>query len=402
MLPLAKWSLAIPLAQLKVLAIAMSKMAIDTTIKQELLPITTLRFISALWVFLFHVRMRWPIDLPAPIANIISQGPLGMSIFFILSGFVLTYTYFNKEPSQNYKSYTIKRFARIYPVYLVISILTLPFLQIAPIPIDAIGWIHYLFTYSIVIALNILLLQAWFPSLFNYWIDGGTWSLSVECFFYLLFPYILAVLKKLSIERLKLLLSILYVLAVLPGLVFVTPLVPKVTFATVYALPIYRLPEFTIGIVLAILFIKDCQKERDAFFPATYKLIACVICLLVYLSIFANAFPQIYVIHNFMAIPLLAAIVYYCASLNKGYLYRMLSHRYLVFLGKISYSFYLVQSIPILFFEHNYRDLVKMMPWLSDRYLLNLIIFCLTLLGSWVAYRQLEDPLRRTIVRRIG
>jgi peptidoglycan/LPS O-acetylase OafA/YrhL len=326
----------------------MSKMAIETTIKQELLPITTLRFISALWVFLFHVQMRWSIDLPAPIANIISQGPLGMSIFFILSGFVLTYTYFSKEPSQHYKSYTIKRLARIYPVYLVISILTLPFLHISPVPIDLLGWIYYLATYLLVIVLNILLLQAWFPSLFNYWIDGGTWSLSVECFFYLLFPFILAVLKKISIARLKLLLPVLYILTILPGLVFVTSLAPKVTFATVYALPIYRLAEFTIGIIIAILFINDRERERHVSFPNSYKLIACTIALLTYLSIFAKTFPQIYVIHNFIAIPLLAAIVYYCASLNRGYLYQILSHPYLVFLGKISYSFYLFQSIPIL------------------------------------------------------
>lgn len=72
-------------------------------IKHELLPLTTLRFISAFWIFLFHITLRWPVDLPVPISNILSQGPLGMSIFFILSGFVLTYNYFEKEPIKEFK-----------------------------------------------------------------------------------------------------------------------------------------------------------------------------------------------------------------------------------------------------------------------------------------------------------
>ncbi|AFY91606.1 putative acyltransferase [Chamaesiphon minutus PCC 6605] len=370
-------------------------------VKTELLPLTSLRFISAFWVFLFHVNSRWPLDLPGPIDNIISQGPLGMSIFFILSGFVLGYTYFNKEPIRDYRAFLIKRFARIYPVYILISILTLPFLVIPQVGADAIGTIAYLLTYLLVVILNVFLLQAWLPSLFNYWIDGGTWSLSVECFFYVLFPYILFVLKPLSLDRLKKLLLIFYILSLIPGLVFISPLVPKVLFATVYALPIYRLSEFIIGVIIAIIFITNSDRPAAKSVPDRYKLVLVTIGLLTYLSIYAKAVPQIYVIHNFVAIPAIAAIVYYCASISKGYLYRILANRTFVVLGKISYSFYLVQSIPLLFIETNYRMLVQYVPFIADRYLLAFAIFSITLLGSAITYYAIENPLRKFIVKLI-
>jgi peptidoglycan/LPS O-acetylase OafA/YrhL len=378
----------------------MSKVA-NAMIKTELLPLTSLRFISAFWVFLFHVNSRWPLGLPTPIDNIISQGPLGMSIFFVLSGFVLAYTYFDKEPIRDYRAFLVKRFARIYPVYLLISLITLPFLVILPAATDAIGWIYHLLTYLLVIILNIFLVQAWFPSLFNYWIDGGTWSLSVECFFYILFPLILSIFKPLSIDRLKKLLLILYILSLIPGLVFISPLTPKVLFATVYALPIYRLAEFAIGIITAIIFISNREHPTTSYLNARSKLILIAIGLLTYLSMFAKAFPQIYVIHNFIAIPAISAIVYGCASISTGYLYRILANRIFVMLGKISYSFYLVQSIPLLAIETNYRYLLSNWPWIADRYLLASAIFLITLIGSAATYYAIENPFRKFIVKII-
>jgi peptidoglycan/LPS O-acetylase OafA/YrhL len=376
-------------------------MVTHAMVKTELLPLTSLRFISAFWVFLFHINSRWSLYLPVPIDNIIAQGPLGMSIFFILSGFILTYTYFDKEPIRNYRSFLIKRFARIYPVYLLISIVTLPFLVIPQASTDLLGAIYHLLTYLLVIILNVFLVQAWFPSIFNYWIDGGTWSLSVECFFYILFPYMLSILKPLSIDRLKILLIVLSAISLIPGLVFISSLTPKVLFATVYALPIYRLPEFTIGIITAIIFIANRDSPNASYLPDRSKLILLAIGLLTYLSVFAKAFPPIYVIHNFIAIPAISAIVYYCASISTGYIYRILADRTFILLGKISYSFYLVQSIPILAIETNYRSLVHHWPWISNHYLLGISIFLGTLMGSVVTYYAIENPFRKFIVKLI-
>lgn len=367
-------------------------------IKHELLPLTTLRFISAFWVFLFHITLRWPLNLPVPISNILSQGPLGMSIFFILSGFVLTYNYFDKEPIKEYKSFLIKRFARIYPIYILASLITLPFFVISQPSTDILSVIVHLLTYFIVAILNIFLLQAWFPSLFNYWINGATWSLSVECFFYLLFPNILFLLKARSIKSLKIILFILYFLSIMPGIIFMSPIEPKVLLSTVYAFPVYRLPEFIIGMIAAVIFLRNNHSNTRSI-TLSCKLFFCFTLLMIYLSLFAHSLPLIYVSHNFFAIPIISLIVYYSAKLYQGLIYRILSNIFFVFLGRISYCFYLMQSIPILFVEKNYQILIKKFFFLENNYILAVIIFISTLTTSLLMYLFVEKPLRKIIIK---
>ncbi|BAY23077.1 putative acyltransferase [Calothrix sp. NIES-2100] len=367
-------------------------------IKQELLPLTSLRFISAFWVFLFHITLRWPLKLPVPVSNIVSQGALGMSIFFILSGFILTYNYFEQEPIKEYRDFVIKRFARIYPIYILASLVTLPWFVIPQISTDIPNVILRSFTYLIVVIINLFLLQAWFPSLFNYWINGSTWSLSVECFFYLLFPNILSVFKKISIKSLKKLLFVLYFLSIIPGIIFMSPLEPKVLSSTVYALPIYRLPECIIGMIVAVIFI---DKTRSHQRPAaiTFKLIFCLLLLTTYLSLFAHTLPLIYVSHNFLVIPIIALFIYYCAHISQGFIYRLLSNNFFVLLGKISYSFYLMQSLPIFFTEKNYELMLALCPILKNNYILALIILVFNLSISSLLYYFVETPLRKRIIK---
>lgn len=366
-------------------------------IKQELLPLTSLRFISAFWVFLFHITLRWPLNLPVPVTNILSQGPLGMSIFFILSGFILTYNYFEKEPVKEYKAFVIKRFARIYPIYIIVSLATLPWFVIPQSPTHTSHDIVIFLTYIIIIILNICLLQAWFPSLFNYWIHGSTWSLSVEWLFYLLFPFILSFIKNLKHKLLIKLLWILYFISLIPGLIFMSPLEPKPLSSEVYALPIYRLPECIIGMIVAILFIKAIHQHQHPK-AINIKLLFCYLLLAIYLSLFARTLPLIYVSHNFIVIPILALIIYYCAHLSQGLLYNILSSEFLILLGKISYSFYLVQSIPIFFVEKNHKLVITIFPWLANHYILNFSLIIVNLFISYLVYYFLEDPCRKKIL----
>jgi peptidoglycan/LPS O-acetylase OafA/YrhL len=368
-------------------------------VKPDLLALTSLRFISAFWVFLFHINLRWPLKFPTPLSNIISQGPLGMSVFFILSGFVLTYRYFDKNPVVQYRHYFSKRFARIYPVYIFASLITLPWFNIYSISTDSSSPFAYFSAYCVLTVLNLFLLQAWFPSLFNYWINGSTWSLSVEWFFYLLFPYILGILKIMSGKSLQVLLFLMYLLSTIPSLVFILPIEPKPSTSIVYALPIYRLPECIIGMILAIVFINQQDYNRKY---VNQKLILYFALLMIYLIYFANIFPPIYVIHNFFAIPMIAMIIYYCANLVNGPIYTFLSSNFLVVLGKISYSFYLLQSFPILFVESNYQMLVKAFSPLSNNYLLGSLILLFNVVTSSLIYRVMENPFRETIVRSIN
>src|SRR6185437_5078025 len=90
--------------------------------------LTGLRGIAAIWVVLFH--LFWP-----GIDPVTRTGYLGVDIFFILSGFVLSHVYFCKEEfftRSGYRRFLLTRLARIYPlhlatlIFLLIIVATLP------------------------------------------------------------------------------------------------------------------------------------------------------------------------------------------------------------------------------------------------------------------------------------
>ena len=132
-------------------------------------PLTSIRFLAAFYVLLFHCLRRWNIPvIPKFIQNIVTMGPMAMSLFFILSGFILCYNYYEMNFKVSYIDFLIKRFARIYPIYLIASILTIPFiifkvnpdflkiLELHNVPIE----IFKVFQFAFLVLTNIILIQA--------------------------------------------------------------------------------------------------------------------------------------------------------------------------------------------------------------------------------------------------
>ncbi|MET8681283.1 acyltransferase [Streptomyces sp. NPDC004647] len=146
--------------------------------------LTGLRWIAAFGVFLSHVSTLLP--LPQTDAVFV-LGSSGVTFFFVLSGFVLNWTY---TAGDRVGAFYGRRFARIWPMLVIGALLPLA-LQLP----DAQGQQA---TWYVMIAISVvLLLQAWVPT----WILGGTspvtWSLACEAFFYALFPFV----AKLTIRR---------------------------------------------------------------------------------------------------------------------------------------------------------------------------------------------------------
>ena len=92
---------------------------------EEIRPLTGLRFLIAFWVFIFHIQIRWPIFDNFVLVEIANQGAIGMTFFFVLSGFILSYT---NNTELEVSTYFRSRLARIYPIYILVAILTLPWL----------------------------------------------------------------------------------------------------------------------------------------------------------------------------------------------------------------------------------------------------------------------------------
>jgi peptidoglycan/LPS O-acetylase OafA/YrhL len=88
--------------------------------KYNLPALTGLRFFAALYVILFHFDLRTPFNfLPGFLHELVAAGRLGVTLFFVLSGFILTFSYMNKVPEkfsgEFYRFSLLKGWQRYFP-----------------------------------------------------------------------------------------------------------------------------------------------------------------------------------------------------------------------------------------------------------------------------------------------
>jgi len=229
--------------------------------------LTGLRFLAGFHVVLFHYLGRD--GMPEWLANVLSSGPNSVTLFFVLSGFILAYSYLGAEPDATVsrRAFWVARFARVYPVYLLGLVLAAPVFVSKALQQQGVTGESLLTVVGIGTAVGGLF-QAWVPAAACQWNCPG-WSLSVEAFFYLVFPFAALPVLRMGPRRLLLSLGLsalvglllmggwLYGLQVtsMPGS-SVDPEAWKVVGA--YN-PLLRLPQFLCGVFLGRLF---CLRQR--------------------------------------------------------------------------------------------------------------------------------------------
>lgn len=332
--------------------------------------VTSLRWLCAFYVFLFHFQNRAPFDVPPSIASVLTHGAVGMTFFFVLSGFILTYVYF-ESPRYSPGSYLRARFARIYPAYAIT--VTLAFLLVG----------YQLDGEKAVVNLiaNVFVVQGWFFQLFPYGINGGTWSLSVEAFFYLLFPLLLPLIGGRSERQLFVCLAMFWAATWIPG--HVNSLFSPDQWSAFYSSPVYRLPEFIIGMCLGVLYIRG----KFSLLRLPWIVILGSQTLLFWCLAWQSG--AAFLTLNWIAVPVFAILIYTCAL--RPHL-PVLSAAWLVMLGEISYGFYLFQFIPFHFLVQ-YVNRVPRGERLSTAVLF-LICIGATITISAASYFLVEKPLR--------
>ena len=351
----------------------------------EILPLTALRFTAALYVFLFHIHIRWPLASSSSIpGKILAHGAIGMSLFFILSGFVLGYR-FNRG-IKDYNEYAYGRFTRIYPTYVIAALVTLPWL-ISSLPQGIASTQVQIGRYLFIIFANIFLIQAWIPQLFAYWNNGGSWSISVEAFFYILFPFLMNRLMKMRNEKLYLLLIFLYTLASIPGISFFL-FANQPGFVIFYAIPIFRLSEFILGVIGGLIFARGVRISMPGV-----AVVICIATFYLYLG-YGPDFGFVFVADNWIVVPIWSLLIFSCASLRKGYIYNVMSNKILNHLGQISYSFYSFQALIVLTMIDHHDSLTIKFPLLKNNYILCFITFLILILCSFISFTLLEKKFR--------
>jgi peptidoglycan/LPS O-acetylase OafA/YrhL len=330
-----------------------------TSTKQpQLLPLTGIRFFLALWVVIFHQPffrgIRWLSHFLDPFPIIIRTGFLAVGVFFMLSGFVLSYNYplGTGWPWKNVVTFGIARFARIYPAYGVGLLLMAPF--VVDPPLRPLG------KALAVASLNWTLMQAWVPRTAVTWNYPG-WSLSAELFFYCCFPFLGVALWKLSrpsslfIAGLLLwvgsaMVPLLAILVPLTGPLPVTlltdaPMADRFWFNVITYNPLLHLPQFCMGIIIGRTHHLLHNKNSSLLKRGYCLYVPGMILEMIALSFYKSHGGNFFVLNNGLLLPLHSLIIL-GFSLGGGILARFLSVRPLVFLGNASYSLYILH-IPV-------------------------------------------------------
>jgi len=367
----------------------------NTEVARVRLPaLTSLRFFAAFHVLLFHTQAMGAVFGPVWFQRLSSIGYVGVSFFFVLSGFILVYTYAGRSTTA--REFWRARFARVYPAYAFALLITVPFFLFTvqhsseiKLPFVAFEAAHV----KLASALEILLLQAWVPPAALSWNAVG-WSLSVEAFFYLLFPFLLLRYSRLSPKQLfaimlaswlaSNLISTAYTVLRPDGIVHPDANVYTSWMQLVKFFPLARLPEFLMGMAAGVLFLRSERKQRVA-----WPLLAAGVAAVAMVASFANHIPYA-VIHTALLSPAFAAIIYGVALGPRWS--SLLENRLLVLLGDASYSMYLIHSYIVFNVFHNAKGDVRNANF-SGLALCTVIALAFAIL----VYRFIEEPARRKL-----
>lgn len=335
--------------------------------------LTGLRFLAALGVFGFHIDVIGLFGEPhaaAVVGRVFGQGSAGVSFFFILSGFVLTWS---ARPGATARRIWRRRAAKIFPNHLVTWLIGIAALAYTSHAIPLIDTLPGFF-----------LLQAWIPDPDVYFAaNTPAWSLSCEAAFYAAFPLLLRVIGRVREARLWPLAGVL-VTAVLLVPLAALPLSGGLAHWFVYVFPVTRALEFALGMVLARI-VRAGRWIGLGLWPAigTFGVMYAV----------SATIPGDYTNVARMVIPF-ALIIAAAATGDLAGRPTWLRHRTWQWLGEISFAFYLAHQLVIRLVDKTLGGLPRATP---TALAITLLMLALALIAADLLHRVVERPMMRNL-----
>lgn len=300
-----------------------------------------LRFLSIVFVIIGHLGFQGQIpQFLKPFMPYIGNHALGVSIFFTLSGFLISSILFREYEKSNtirLKRFYIRRFYRIFPpfyLYLLI-LLTLTLLNYIIVPLSEILY-------------SALYIWNYVPSAFN-WYVGHTWSLAVEEQFYLLWPFLIITLTPKRAVKLALAFVVLAPLIRI-GTYFFIPF-----FSTRLAMMFHTRTDFIfMGCLLAYAYRTDLWSKlytNIAKFHLEKIAFISAFILTPYLTIIFKGKFQFVFGYSIEAFSL-AIMLIWIVNQKDGIIFRFLNNKFTIHLGMLSYGIYLYQQLTIAMIKH--------------------------------------------------
>jgi peptidoglycan/LPS O-acetylase OafA/YrhL len=326
-------------------------------------------------VFLWHgwLALLLGTRLEDPLSHVATQGITGVSFFFILSGFVLAWSH---RPDDTPRRFYRRRFARIVPAYWVACLLGVALVTLV---FDRTGAGRVALSF-----LPLSLLQAWVPHQ-NAYYAGNTvaWSLSVEVFFYALFPLLIGPVMALGRRRQAVLLAGLAAAVLALALIVHPQAYSGARFWLLFIDPVPRLLEFVIGICLCALLLEGV---RIPVRPPVAAAIAIAAFVLV------GQLPLDLRLVAGMLIPY-SLLIFACAQADIEGRRSWLHSSVLLKLGAWSYAFYLLHQIVVRVMAHELLG----HPSTALHAFAFVASYAIAIAASYLLFRFVESPFERAI-----
>lgn len=332
-----------------------------------------LRALAVISVIIYHMN-----------SSIITGGFLGVDIFFVISGFLITGLVFNKVQNGEfaYLEFYERRVKRILPPLFFMMFLTLVVSYLIMLPYD-----YYKFNISVVSVLVFLSNFQYALRTGDYFSDDSsewpllhTWSLSVEEQYYFFIPIFIIFFVKFFPRKMNIFLVALGLLSFI-----VAEYLSRSGFSALSYYSIFtRMGELVVGSVLAL---KLAWLRCNIFILTSNLLAICALFIVLFLLFYVD---KGFVFPGFLALLLCLSVALIIASENT-IVNRYLANDILVYVGKLSYSLYLFHwpVFSLYRYLHNTSDNEYYFSILESFSLISLIV-----LLSFLSYKYVETPLR--------
>lgn len=303
--------------------------------------LTSLRFFAIMGIYFHHFDTfsAQMIENNNMLSNILFEGFIGVTFFYILSGFVITYAYQDRllENRLSKTKFLYSRLTKVWPLHILcVAIASIVY-----------GNLQSLFSGRAVPV--IFLFQSFIPnSGYNFSFNGVSWSLSDELFFYIIFTGLIYLSTK---NLIKVFLSLFAIILFYGYWIGMTLEMSGWIF---YINPFFRCIDF-IGGILLYRATKSCKIKEIMKNKQIATILEGSSLLLLFICIMLGIYQRVNLLWRFdifYLFPMMFIVLVF--SYNAGRLSKLLSHRFFVSLGNASFAFYLIHQIVLVIISRTF------------------------------------------------
>ena len=328
-----------------------------------------LRAISVIAVIVYHLKISFFEQ------QILKGGYLGVDIFFVISGYLITQMILNEikiTNTFNFKNFYSRRIRRLVPILSVVIIFSIP-----------LGW-KYMLPGDFMELSKSTISSIFFSSNFYFYFSGveyikqdsllqpflHTWSLSVEeqfyIFFHIFFYLIFKKFKKIFLPSLTLIFVLSFCFAIYGSI--------NLEIANFY-FPFSRIWEIIFGSIIAFFEVEKGSRSKNIFLNQIFQILGVVLILIS----FMNFNDEIKHPSTLTLIPVLGVGLIIWFSHGSEIITKILSLKILVFIGLISYSLYLWHYMIFAYgrFQQSEPTINDKLEWVTVTIILSIIFYFL-------------------------